>query len=171
LGWRLRSARLGLGARQGRTVSQEEFAKLVQDTMQQPFHQTRLSRIESNAAEPTLPEAMACAIVASVSVTWLLYGIDVPLSAGANSLEAYTAWIEQYRGAHGDTATDALTSPTPPPEPPVASERGKVTRLRPAKGTKDPAPARVAGKPPTKASAKGSSDDARRPRRRTGNDR
>jgi len=78
LGARLRAARLALGAREGGALlSQTDFAERVGDVLGATLHQTRLSRFESDAAVPTVDEALALAVAAGVSVCWLAYGLDV----------------------------------------------------------------------------------------------
>lgn len=96
-GFRLRSARLSLGAERGETMGQEEFAALVAIELGRPWHQTRLSRLEQNSVEPSLAEALACAAITHASVTWLCYGFEVPVEIVETDAERQQ-WLEQYRG-------------------------------------------------------------------------
>ena len=101
VGFRLRATRLRVGAEQGAMLSQAGFAHGIAARLGTPFHQTRLSRLESNEVEPTLAELLACADLGGVSVTWLAYGFattgDEPDTRGA--------WLAQYRHASSDERT------------------------------------------------------------------
>lgn len=101
LGFRLRQARLRVGMQEARRVSQDEFAARVATMLDASFHQTRLSRLESNVAEPTPTEVLACAVAAQVSVLWLAYGFAPP---GPSEVEALLAeqreWLARRRAAN-----------------------------------------------------------------------
>jgi hypothetical protein len=101
LGFRLRQARFRVGMQRARRVSQDEFAARVATMLDASFHQTRLSRLESNAAEPTPTEALACAVAAQVSVLWLAYGFAPPApSEVAALLVEQRACLARLRAAN-----------------------------------------------------------------------
>jgi hypothetical protein len=93
VGYRLRAMRLRLSAEQGAAITQADFADRVAAHLGTSFHQTRLSRLESNEAEPTLAELLACAHMGDVSVAWLAYGFET-----SNDLpESRGEWLAHFR--------------------------------------------------------------------------
>ena len=139
LGWRLRAARLTLGAQRGEAMSQEEFALQVSAHIGAPFHQTRLSRLEKNLTDPTLAEAMACATVAGVSVAWLAFGFDVRISSEVTaSCDQQAAWLARHRG---ESPPPAEIQP-PPPAPGVRRSATFLSELQRRSAPVPLAPAR-----------------------------
>jgi transcriptional regulator with XRE-family HTH domain len=124
---RLRSARLALGARRGAAVSQTEFSALAQPYLGATLHQHRLSRLESGNALPSIDEALALAVAAEVSVSWLAYGLDVQLHIGDDGrVEPDVAALQVAEAEAFMTRPDGRPSPTRPRErhpPPVALPR------------------------------------------------
>lgn len=95
-GYRLRTARLQLGADEGASVSQNAFAARVAERLGHKWHQTRLSHLEQGSGEPTLAELAACAEVAGVPIAWLAYGVHVSTPT-ADEVEGRRAWLLRYR--------------------------------------------------------------------------
>lgn len=94
-GQRLYTARLRLSADQGRAFSQIEFAATVGGLLGEPFHQTRLSRLEANNSRPTLAEIVAIAEASGQSVLWLAFGFS-----GTETSAERQQWLAAYREAH-----------------------------------------------------------------------
>jgi transcriptional regulator with XRE-family HTH domain len=131
-GYRLRTARLQLGADEGASVSQSAFAARVAERLGHRWHQTRLSHLEQGNAEPTLAELAACADVAGVPIAWLAYGLQVTTPT-ADEVEGRRAWLLRYRVTQQtdeDGETSAPTRATASPAKPAAKGAASSPRTR-----------------------------------------
>lgn len=86
-------ARLRLATARGGVCSQSDFAAAVTALLGSPFRQTRLSRLESNEAEPTLAELIACAEAANTSAAWLAFGFE----SAAESPAERGQWLAPFQ--------------------------------------------------------------------------
>jgi transcriptional regulator with XRE-family HTH domain len=133
-GYRLRTARLQLGADEGALVSQNAFAARVAERLGHKWHQTRLSHLEQGSGEPTLAELAACAEVAGVPIAWLAYGVDVATPT-TDEIEGRRAWLLRYRvtqqaQAEAEVKADTAPSPSAPSAGPSRQSPGKPSAPR-----------------------------------------
>lgn len=131
-GYRLRTARLQLGADEGALVSQNAFAARVAERLGHKWHQTRLSHLEQGSGEPTLAELAACAEVAGVPIAWLAYGVDVATPT-ADEIEGRRAWLLRYRvtqQAQAEAESRATPGASAPSTGPSPQSSGKSSAPR-----------------------------------------